>query len=132
MADNDNAENGGGVRHVGNGFDPEVVKSYCDRVENLLEDMESERGAFMAKCKSIREDISLVVTEAKDQHGIPKKEFRAVIKARELEAKADRIRDELEADAQQTFDQIRHALGDLADTPLGGAALAHASDRPRA
>lgn len=129
-----NVENNGGesTRRVGNGFDPNVVKGYVDRVERLLDDIESERGSFMAKCKSIREDIALVVQEAKDQHGVPKKEFKAVIKARELEAKAERIRDDLEAESQETFDQIRHALGDLADLPLGAAVLDRASDRPEA
>ena len=121
----------GGPRPGGNAFQPEVVKGYTDRIERLLADIDSERGEFMSRCKAIREDIALVVQEAKDQHGIPKKEFRAVIKARELEAKADRIRDDLEADSQETFDQIRHALGDLADLPLGTAALKDAPGAPQ-
>lgn len=122
---------GDGVRHVGNGFDPTVVASYTERIERLLDDLASEKGSYMERCKSIRQDIAFVVQEAKDQSGIPKKEFKAVIKTRELEEKLERIREDLEGVEQETFDQIRHALGDLADLPLGGAALAKATDRPQ-
>lgn len=122
MADNENGKT--------NAFDRKAVSGYVDRINNLMSDMESERGTFMAKCKSIRQDIAHVIAEAKDQHGIPKKEFKAVIRTRELEDKAARVRDELEAESQETFDQIRIALGDLEDLPLGQAALERA--RPHA
>lgn len=48
------------------------------------------------------------------------------MKTRQLENKLEAIRDGLQADEQETFDQIRNALGDLADLPLGQAALARA------
>lgn len=119
MADNDDYA-------MTNGYDSDAVKGYVERIERYLDELASERGEFMARCKVIRNNIAHVVQEAKDQHGIPKKEFKAVIKARELEAKADRIREDLEADAQATFDMIRTALGDFGDLPLGQAALERA------
>jgi hypothetical protein len=61
-----------------------------------------------------------------EKAGIPKREFRAVMRTRQLENKLEAIRDGLQADEQETFDQIRNALGDLADLPLGQAALAKA------
>jgi uncharacterized protein (UPF0335 family) len=98
------------------------AKQYVDRIERLYDDLASEKGEYMRKAKTIREDIALVLDDAKTA-GIPKKELKAVIKTRDLERRAQAIRDDLEADSQETFDQIRVALGDLADTPLGEAAL---------
>lgn len=106
-----------------NSYDSQAVREYVSRIERLLEDIASERGSFMARCRTIRDDIKTVIQEAKDQHGVPKKELKAVVRTRELEAKADAIRDELEQESQETFDMIREALGDLADLPLGNAAL---------
>lgn len=120
-----------GTKHVGNGFDTDVMRGYVGRIENLLDDMERERSSFMTKCKSIRGDIALIVAEAKDVHGVPKKSLKAVVRVRELEDRADRIRDELEPEIQETFDQIRHALGDLADMPLGRATLDKHPDSQR-
>ena len=127
MADNDNDERG-----LTNGYDSDAVKGYVEKIEGYLDDIESERGSFMARCKTIRTNIAHVVQEARDQAGIPKREFKAVIKARELERKADRIREDLEADAQETFDQIRVALGDFSDLPLGQAALDRARPQSNA
>jgi F0F1-type ATP synthase membrane subunit b/b' len=120
------------VHRIGsNGIEADLVQPFCDRIENLMDQLATEKGEYMQRCKSIREDITLVLTEAKDA-GIPKKAFKAVIKTRELEQKLEAIRDDLEAEQQETYDQIRHALGDLADTPLGGATLSKAADRPSA
>lgn len=95
---------------------------FVGRIERLYDDLASAKGEYMRRAKTIREDIALVIDDAKTA-GIPKKELKAVIKTRDLERKAQAIRDDLEADSQETFDQIRLALGDLADTPLGEAAL---------
>lgn len=120
------------IHRIGhNGLQPDAVQGFTDRIENLMDKLASEKGEYMVRCKSIREDVNLVLAEAKDA-GIPKKAFRAVIKTRELENKLDAIRDELEAETQETYDQIRHALGDLADLPLGNATLQKAPDRPSA
>jgi uncharacterized protein (UPF0335 family) len=113
-------EGAAGIGH--NGFRPEAAKEFVARIERLLDDLASEKGEYMRKAKTIREDIALVLDDAKAA-GVPKKELKAVIKTRELEMRAAAIRDDLEGDAQETFDMIRAALGDLADLPLGQAAL---------
>jgi uncharacterized protein (UPF0335 family) len=103
-------------------FKPDDAKTFVTRIENLHADLEAEKSAYMLRCKSIREDIAEVYGEAVDKN-VPKKELRKVVKARELERRAKEQRDQLDADQQETFDQIRFALGDLADLPLGNAAL---------
>ena len=50
--------------------------------------------------------------------------FKAVIKRRRLEAKIEAIADDLDDDdAIDSYEQMLEALGGLADTPLGKAAM---------
>ncbi|HEX5508772.1 MAG TPA: GapR family DNA-binding domain-containing protein [Pseudolabrys sp.] len=108
-----------------NGFDPDKVKSFIERIENLQSDIRTVKAENAVRCKTIMDDIKIVLDEAKED-GIPRKELKAVLKARELERRLEETRDNLDGESQETFDQIRFALGDLAETPLGGAALARA------
>lgn len=116
-------ENGGSVPSHGNGFDPEKVRSFVWRIESLKDDIASIMERAMQECKQVHSDIRLVYDEAKDEAGIPRNALKSVIKARGHERKADKVRGDLEDDVQEIHDQIRLALGDFADTPLGQAAL---------
>lgn len=114
-----------------NRFDPKQVSGFVGRIENLMDQLDSEKGEFMRKARTIRDDVKIVLSEAKDQ-GIPKKELRAVIKARDLQDKLQSVREDLEdQESQDTYDELRFALGDLADTALGVATLAAHRDAPR-
>ena len=105
-----------------NGFDPEKAKSFVSRIENLNDDMETLKAEHMSKCKAVREDIKDVIAEAKNE-GIPASALKAVVKVRALERKAAAERDNLDNEIQGDFDNLRLALGDLAETELGQAAL---------
>lgn len=106
-----------------NGFDPAVLSSIVERIEGVFVDLDSERGSYMKKCQSLREDISNLYDEAKAR-GIPPKPLKKAVKARELNRKIEALRADLEDMVdQESYDQIRQCLGDLADTPLGEAAL---------
>jgi len=107
--------------HGRNGFDPDLVAGFVNRIETLHDDLLSEKSDYMHRAKAIRNDVTSVYDEAKDA-GLAKKALKAVIKARDLEARAKAARDDLEDDLSDTFDNIRLALGDLADLPLGQAA----------
>lgn len=109
----------------GNGYDRDKVTGFVERLENLNADKQHIMMDALRDCKSVHEDIKLVYQEAKDEAGIPKKALKNVIKARALEAKAAAVREDLENEDQDNYDLIRQALGDLADTPLGGAVLAN-------
>lgn len=109
-----------------NGFDPEDVRNAVDRIENLKADIASIMGEALNECRGVHVSIKDVYDEAKSEHGIPKKALRSVIKARELERKARAVRDNLEPEVMDEHDMIRHALGALADLPLGEAALERA------
>lgn len=119
--------NGPGVGH--NSIPPtDKVRDFFGRIENLLDELAAEKGEYMERAREIRAGIQRVMLEA-EEAGIPKREFKAVMKTRQLENKLEAIRDGLQADEQETFDQIRNALGDLADLPLGQAALKKAEVR---
>lgn len=111
----------------GNGFDPEKVRSYKERIESLYADMASEQSAYMETCKEIRKDIKSVLDGAKDE-GIPKKEFKKVLEACRLASKIEKLRDSLDENAEQdNYDQLMLAIGGLGELPLGQAALAGAA-----
>ena len=117
------------IGHNGGMPPADVLLDFTHRVENLYDELASEKGEYMNRARQIRESIARVLVEAKDA-GIPKKEFKTVIKARQLENRLEHLRDDLEPDEVETFDQIRHALGDLSDLPLGRSVLDKAGDRP--
>ena len=67
--------------------------------------------------------MSDVLDRAKEA-GIPKKVIKDTTKIRELNARISRIQSDGEAEDNETLEQFRFALGDLAETPLGQAATA--------
>lgn len=102
---------------------PEMIQLFVKDIERLTEEMDSKKGEYMAWCKGHRELINRQY-DAANNAGIPRKSMKATIKTRALESKIEKIADDLAEDetAAETFEQIRAALGDLADTPLGKAA----------
>lgn len=106
-----------------NGF--ESANRFVSEIEKHFETLDTYRGEYMKRCRDVRDLIAGAYDRAKDA-GVPKKELKAVISARKLEARLKGIREDLE-DGAETFDMIRHALGDLAELPLGTAALDRAA-----
>lgn len=108
--------------HASNGYDGEKLKGYIGKIEGYFADMESEKGAYMRRCKSIRDSIDVVFEEAKAL-GIPKKVLKAHVDLRKLEGKKEAIVAKLEGDDAETFEVMADALGDFATLPLGMAAM---------
>lgn len=105
------------------GIDANIAADYIRRVESLHADLQSERGTYMAACKSVREDIKQVYLDAKEQNGIPTKTLKAIVKQREYQRKAEAQKDFLDIDERSTFEQLVEDLAGLADLPLGKAAM---------
>jgi uncharacterized protein (UPF0335 family) len=101
-------------------------KSFVERIENLHRQKEELHSAYMLECKDLSLDEQQVYKDAKGE-GIPKKALKSVIRDRSLRRKLEAIREGLDAADQDSFDMIKHALGDLAETPLGEAALGRAA-----
>lgn len=106
-----------------NGFDADKVSAVVDEFEKIdaeCETIMAEARSAVADKRAAQKDL---IQDAKDAYSIPKMELKAVLATRKLERRAERKRSDLSNEAQETFDQIRFALGDLEDTPLGQAAL---------
>jgi uncharacterized protein (UPF0335 family) len=104
------------------GVDWKAATQYVERMEAVMERKASIMGTAMAECKALSEDIGEILDEAKNK-GVPKKAVRAVVRARALEEKANEARNALEAEQMDAFDNLRLALGDLSELPLGQHAL---------
>ncbi len=113
-----------------NGFST-LGKSYVERIETTIKAIEFEQEKAKEAIAPLREDIKEILIEA-ESNGLTKKAIRAVVKARALARKAEAVSDALEPSDKDTYDNIRHALGDLAGLPLGIIALDKASDRKTA
>jgi uncharacterized protein (UPF0335 family) len=109
---------------TGNGFDPKQAKLWQGEYEKHNERLLELRMAYMADCKDVREDMSDVLDRAKEA-GISKRLIKDTSKIRELNARINKIESHGESEENETLQQFRHALGDLADTPLGQAAAAN-------
>lgn len=107
---------------MSNGFDAAVLKRFVGEIDKHKEAMASRQGEYMKFCRDQRELISGVFDRAKDA-GIPRAELKAVLKERDLQKKIEALREDMEPEQAETFDQIKHALGMIADLPLGDAAL---------
>jgi hypothetical protein len=80
----------------------------------------------MTECKRIRGNISLHAEKASDR-GISTKLLKTIIKERALERKINDLHEVLEPDEQSELEMLTEKLGDFANTPLGGAAIAKAT-----
>jgi uncharacterized protein (UPF0335 family) len=100
------------------------------RIENLHDEIATERGIYMQKCRELREDVKSIVEEGKDQ-GIAPKALKGLVKFRALERRQQAIGDGLDIADQSDFETLCAALGDFADTELGQAAVESAKPKGR-
>jgi uncharacterized protein (UPF0335 family) len=104
------------------GVGAKKVCGFVEEIENYRGQQDRLREKCSEDCSAITESITAVYSAAKDA-GVNKKALKKVVRTRELERKAKAEREKLEGFEQDTFDKIRLALGDLAELPLGQAAL---------
>lgn len=114
-----------------NSASADSMADFVKRIENLEAEKLREKMTYMERARRITEQQKEIYDEAKDE-GVSKKALRAVVKVRDHERKAEGLREDLEDDDAASFDDIRSALGDYADTPLGAAAVGKDDDRTSA
>ncbi len=102
---------------------PEDVQSAVRSIEQRYTELATERGAYMQKCRRIREDMSSNY-DAAGLNGISKKLLQKIIKERDLERKIAGLTDDLEPDERSELEMLVEALGEFGDLPLGKAAIA--------
>lgn len=111
-----------------NGATPAQVKESFDSIIGFYEELATERGGYMQRCKHIREEMAEVYDLAADR-GITRRVLRAKVKEYLAQEKLQAIRESLEDDDRSEFDQLTEVLGDFGGTALGQAALERAKNR---
>lgn len=110
---------------------PDEMASFVDEYEKMEKEKLDRKMAYMAECAKIAGRQKDLVDDAKAQ-GLDGKVLRSVVKARAFERKADAVYEALEDDDAALHKDIREALGDYADLPLGAAAVASDDERTSA
>lgn len=110
---------------------PSEMASYVDEYEKMEKEKLDRKMAYMAECAKISGRQKSLVDDAKGA-GLNGKVLRATVKQRALERKAEAVFDDLEDDDAELLRDIREALGDYADLPLGAAAVASDDERTSA
>jgi hypothetical protein len=106
-----------------NGFDPTIVQRFVKEIEKHKETLLSYQGSYMKQCRDVRDMIKKAKELAKGE-GIPTKQLNALLKERDLQRKLEGIREDFEDQEDlDTYDQLKEALGDFGELPLGAAAL---------
>lgn len=105
-----------------NGIDQKALEGFISRAENVDAEIDKIMAEAKEKCQPFRDDLKVIKNEAADD-GFPKKSFAAALKHRRLKRKADTAGDKLNEGLKNDYEQMLFALGDLAETPLGQAAL---------
>lgn len=96
------------------------AEPFMARIENIYEDIEREKSAFMSTCKELKQDIKDILAEA-EEAGVPKKALKGLVKFREFERKQAKIDADFEGEDQSVYDALILQLG-----PLGEAAATRA------
>lgn len=80
-------------RIISNGIDPDLAFAAIHEVEKFDAELETEKGAYMARCKSIKERRKSKIEEYRDL-GLSKRDISDTLKIRKLEAKLEDVRAE--------------------------------------
>ena len=93
------------------------AKPYLERIENLIDDRETERGESMARCQAIAADIKEALhAEAKAGWHPDRARSSAIVKCRSLQKRIEALPAGLDIDEQSQYDALAAAF---AGTPLG-------------
>lgn len=92
-------------------YDKKLSRQFLKDIERKLDEMESDKGAYMARRKSALEQISKIYDCASDA-GIPKKILKIHVKRRELENRLEALVDFADEEDTTKYQQLGLALDD--------------------
>lgn len=106
------------------------LRQLLDRIANVQKEIDGVMDAAKGECSPLREDIAAIKKEANEK-GFSRKEFNALVRKDRLERQIKAIPSQLDADQQDRYEDMLHALGELAETPLGQAAAEKHPGKPK-
>jgi uncharacterized protein (UPF0335 family) len=97
---------------------------FLQRIEEIDDELDLEKGAYMATCRTLRSKRKGIFGDAKDA-GIAVKPLKAVVKRRRLESKIAGLPTDFDIDEAAQFEALAEAF---AGTPFGDFAAERARD----
>jgi hypothetical protein len=92
-----------------NGVDPDLAFAAVVEVERCDGELLSEKGAYMARCRAIRDRRKAVIEEYRDR-GLTPRDLRDALKMRKLQAKLDAVRQERSTEDAVQLDMFVDAV----------------------
>ena len=111
----------------GNGGPLAGLQGYLDEIDRQDDEIESLRGDFIEQCVGPRAQIKEIMVSA-EEAGVNMKAFRELLKKHRADRRHEQRVAGLERDDRAALDDMKQALGEFADTPLGAAAIARFED----
>lgn len=99
-----------------NRIGPEAVP-FIEKALAVLEEKASHAGRFKVEQKVFNKRLEGIITQAKNEVGLPKGVFKTHLKVHDLHNKIEGLETDLDIDERDLYRQLREALG-----PLGAAA----------
>jgi uncharacterized protein (UPF0335 family) len=99
------------------------AEAYIRQIEEIDEDLDSEKGEYMSRCRFLRDKRKHVFGAAKDD-GIQVKPLKAVVKRRKYERKIEALPSEFDIDESAQYEALAEAF---AGTPFGDFAAERAN-----
>lgn len=103
------------------------IRGYLSRIANVQAEIDKIMENAKAACSPLREDMDAIKKEA-NEAGFARKEFNTLIRKERLEKRLKNVAENLDEEQLERYEDMLHALGELAETPLGQAA---ASQHPQ-
>jgi uncharacterized protein (UPF0335 family) len=97
------------------------LRDFLDRIMGVYGDIDTVMNEAKRKCAPHREDIKQIKKDA-NEAGFSAKELNALVRKERLERKIAAIPDEFDDEQKERYEDMLHALGELAELPLGQAA----------
>ena len=98
------------------------AETYLRLIEEIDDEMVTEKDAYMATCRTLRSKRKAVFGEAKSA-GIAVQPLKAIVKRRKLESKIAELPSEFDVDESAQYEALAEAF---AGTPFGDFAAARA------
>lgn len=106
-----------------NGYDPVKLKGFVSEFETQQAEIDKIMAEARKKAEPFRAQQKDIKNACKKEVGVAKGTFSHIIRERKLRKKLDEIDNDLNGEEADDADRVRHALGMLADLPLGQAAV---------